>query len=194
MPGDPSTVLCQVVGCKNSKVSRGKQGTAKARLSNSALSNHLFIHHSKEYEEFVGRKDAIVAEKRKAEQESNEESETENVPLFNLRTSGQRQAFLQQTNISTWVGSGPKVKQSTSTTYGVHDPRAKDRHRGVLMMVVLDLQPWSIVNNAGFLQYSYALDPHFKLPSDTFYRRLLDKAYDKSVEKVEDKIRKDNYT
>ena len=192
MPGDPSTVLCKVLGCKNSKISRGKQGSARAKLSNSALSNHLFIHHSKEYEEYVGRKNAIVAEKRKAEEAVNEESETENVPLFNLRTSGQRQAFLQQSNISTWVGNSPNVKQSSSTTYDVHDPRAKARHRGVLMMVILDLQPWSIVNNAGFLQYSYALDPHFKVPSDTFYRSLLDKAYNKSVEKVEDKIRKDN--
>ena len=44
------------------------------------------------------------------------------------------------------------------------------------------------MNNPGFLHYSYQLDPHFKLASDTFYRNLLDKAFKKSVKKVEEKL------
>ena len=46
-------------------------------------------------------------------------------------------------------------------------------------MVVLDLQPWSIVNDPGFLFYSNQMDPHYKVASDKFYRGLLDKAFKK---------------
>ena len=167
-PGDPSTALCKVPGCKNAKVSRGKQGSSRAALSNTSLTRHLQNQHKKEHQEFLGKKDAIAAEKRKAEEAM--VGEMENLPLYNLRTNGQRQNFLQQFNLTGWVGSQPSVRQSPSSTYDIHDARAKERHRGVLMMVVLDLQPWSIVNNPGFLHYSYQLDPHFKLASDTFYR------------------------
>ena len=60
------------------------------------------------------------------------------------------------------------------------------------MMVILDLQPWSIVNDPGFLIYSSQMDPHYKVASDKFYRGLLDKAYKKGVSKVEEKLDKDN--
>ena len=46
-----------------------------------------------------------------------------------------------------------------------------------------------------FLRYSYTpnqMDPHYRVASDKFYRGLLDKAFKKSVEKVENKIEKDN--
>ena len=59
-------------------------------------------------------------------------------------------------------------------------------------MVILDLQPWSIVNDPGFLFFSNQMDPHYKLASDKFYRGLLDKAYKNGVSKVEDKLDKDN--
>lgn len=189
-PGDPSTALCKVPGCKNAKVSRGKQGSSRAALSNTSLTRHLQNQHKKEHQEFLGKKDTVAAEKRKAEEAV--VGEMENIPLYNLRTNGQRQNFLHQSNLTGWVGSQPSVRQSPSSTYDIHDARAKERHRGVLMMVVLDLQPWSIVNNPGFLHYSYQLDPHFKLASDTFYRNLLDKAFKKSVKKVEEKIEADD--
>jgi hypothetical protein len=60
------------------------------------------------------------------------------------------------------------------------------------MMVILDLQPWNIVNDPGFLYYSNQLDPHYKVASGKFYRGLLDKSYRKSVKKVEEKIAKDD--
>ena len=59
-------------------------------------------------------------------------------------------------------------------------------------MVIMDLQPWSFVNDPGFVYCAYQLDPHYKVASSTFYRGLLDKAYQKSVKKVEEKIAIDN--
>ena len=42
----------------------------------------------------------------------------------------------------------------------MEDTRAKERHIGVLSMIVLDLQPFSIVSDPGFNYYSYKMDPN----------------------------------
>ena len=69
--------------------------------------------------------------------------------------------------------------------YDVNDPRAKEKHRGILIMIVTDLQPFSIVNDPGFLHYSKLLDPRFTVVSDIYYRRLLEKSYKKGMECVQ---------
>ena len=112
------------------------------------------------------------------------------VPLFNLRTSRQRQEFLVQSKVSSWVTGGGATK--ADHTYDIHDARAKEKHRGILMMVIMDLQPWSMVNDPGFLYFSSQMDPHYKVASDKFYRGLLDKAFKKGVTKVEEKLNKDD--
>ena len=187
---EPSNVLCTIPGCKSRKVSRGKAGINKGNLSNTPMMNHLKLLHPKENRELLKKKEEkerVSGEKRKALDEV-EEMESGTVPLFNLRTVKQRTDFMVQTKVSGYmVGNA-----SGGFTYDVHDARAKEKHRGILMMVVLDLQPWSIVNDPGFLFYSGQMDPHYKVSSDKFYRGLLDKAFKKSVQKVEDKIEKDN--
>ena len=179
-----------IPGCKT-RVSRGKTGTTKANLSNAPMTSHLRIYHKKQFGEFQKKKDEkerTVAEKRKKLDED-EEMESGTAPLWNLRTSGKRQEFLHQAKVSNWVAGGSTINEPT---YDIHDARAKDRHKGILMMVILDLQPWSIVNDPGFLYYSNQLDSHYKVASDKFYRGLLDKAYKRGVKKVEDKLDKDD--
>ena len=105
------------------------------------------------------------------------------IPLFNLNTQKKRKEFLHQTNLNSWVG-GTSVNQPQGAVYDVHDVRAKERHKGVLMMVIMDLQPWNFVSDPGFLYYSSQMDPHYKVASTTFYRELLGKAY-KNVTKVQ---------
>ena len=111
------------------------------------------------------------------------------VELIPSLTSGQAE-FLVQSKVSSWVTGGGATK--ADHTYDIHDARAKEKHKGILMMVIMDLQPWSMVNDPGFLYFSSQMDPHYKVASDKFYRGLLDKAFKKGVTKVEDKINKDN--
>jgi hypothetical protein len=187
---DDTKVLCKVGGCKV-KVSRGKTGTSKAKLSNAPMMQHLKLHHPKQNLELMKKKDAknkAVAEKRKAD-DDDDEIETGPAKLWNLRTNAQRQEFLHQAKVSDWCMAGSTSQEST---YDIHDLRARERHKGVLMMVILDLQPWSIVNDPGFLYYSNTLDPHYKVASDKFYRGLLSKTYEKGVKKLEVKIERDN--
>ena len=59
------------------------------------------------------------------------------------------------------------------------------------MMCSMDLQPFTIVEDPGFLTYSYVLNPHFKPGTPTFYRDLLKKVYVKGKDKIVSKIVKD---
>ena len=49
---DPTFVFCQVVNCKQ-KISRGKTGTERSRLSNTGMRTHLMTAHGKEWQEFL---------------------------------------------------------------------------------------------------------------------------------------------
>ena len=52
---DPSFVVCQVEGCK-ARISMGKTGTERSRLSNTGLSTHLESAHKKEWGEYLTKK------------------------------------------------------------------------------------------------------------------------------------------
>ena len=67
---------------------------------------------------------------------------------------------------SNWCAAGSTSQESVCD---IHDASARERHKGILIMVILDLQPWNIVNDPGFLYYSNQLDPHYKVASDKFY-------------------------
>ena len=56
------------------------------------------------------------------------------------------------TTLSGWmqgVSSG-----SSSSVYPFNDPRAKERHRGILTLMILDLQPFSFVTDIGFQSFT----------------------------------------
>ena len=193
---DPTNVFCQVPGCKKPKVSRGKTGSTRGNLSNVPMSNHLKNNHPKEFEEFTkAKKDKDAEDEKKAEEEQakNEMEDGDTVPLWHLKTHKQKENFLTQTNLGSWVtGRFVEQKSRSGAVYDIHDPRSKDRHRGILSMVVLDLQPWTFVSDPGFIYYSSRMDPHYKVASTTFYRELLGKAYKKGVATVQEKLRKDD--
>ena len=53
--GDPTFVICQIQGCL-AKISRGKTGTERSRLSNTGMSTHLESAHKKEWGEYLIKK------------------------------------------------------------------------------------------------------------------------------------------
>ena len=52
-------------------------------------------------------------------------------------------------------------------------------HRSIFEMIILDLQPWSIVNNPGFLRHHAVFTPHFDIGSEKYYQSMLNPAYEK---------------
>ena len=185
---DPSTALCQVPGCSKMSVSRGKLGTIKSALTVQSMKRHLQLNHTKQYHEFIqNEKEKLVKEK----EATDDDLEENDMTVFNLRTQKQRDQFKSQLKISSWINDGGKASSSKFETYLITDPRAKERHVAVLMMVVLDLQPFTIVNDPGFIYYSNRMDSHFKVGSETYYRNCLQKAYEKGVDMIKEKIDND---
>ena len=180
---DPTNVVCKIGVC-GKKISRGKAGTARSRLSNSGMRSHLKTSHAKELKEFQEKEKDQDVDKAASEQEHLEADETENagVQLFNLNSHKKRKIFFQQ-NLPDMVES--------MQTYDINDARAKSKHRAVLTMMIVDLKPFRMVNDPGFLNYSKLLDPRFAVGSDLYYRRLLDKALNKGKSRVQRKLADD---
>jgi len=80
-------------------------------------------------------------------------------------------------------------KQSSLSSYVVCPAsvvRQKRLNNLVLRMIVLDVQPFSIVDDPGFRAFVYALDPSYQLPSrTTISRDLLPAAYNVCVGEVQ---------
>ena len=49
---EDEVVICQVGNCKQ-RISRGKTGTERSRLSNTGMRTHLMTSHGKEWQEFL---------------------------------------------------------------------------------------------------------------------------------------------
>ena len=169
-PLDYSWAICQVPGCSLGRISCGKSGKPRSSMTTGVLDKHLLTHHPKKYGDFLQRKSVKVNEnKRKAEEDN--EMENANVPHSNLRNNNERKKYLTQSSLQNWVGQG-SFSQSSSSVYDINDIRAKDRHRGVLMMVINDLQPFTIVNDPGFLHMMFTMDPHYKVFYSSHYLGL----------------------
>ena len=180
---DYTNAVCKIGDC-NKIISRGKTGTARSRLSNTGMRSHIKTSHSKEWQEFLGTEKEQQEAKFALENVEMENNESENggATIFNLRSQKKRKSFFQQ-NLPELV----HLKE----TYDINDPRAKSKHQALLTMMITDLQPFRIVNDPGFLNYSKLLDPRFAVGSDMFYRRLLEKASVKGRNKIQSKLDQD---
>ena len=78
--------------------------------------------------------------------------------------------------------------QPVGSTYTLNDARDKTRTRNLIKMIIIDLQPFSMVSDAGFLNYSFVMDPHYKVKSETYYKNIFDKCYTNGMEKVKKKL------
>ena len=77
---------------------------------------------------------------------------------------------------------------AVGSTYTLYDARDKTRTRNLIKMIIIDLQPFSMVSDAGFLNYSFVMDPHYKVKSETYYKNIFDKFYTNGMEKVKKKL------
>lgn len=88
----------------------------------------------------------------------------------------------------------PKKKQKVGTlcnyfsplgTYPRDSQRKKEIDFHLLRLMTVDLQPFSIVEDSAFQDFTRVLDCRYKLPSRTYVREvLLEKYYQKTFEEV----------
>ena len=159
--------LCKV------QVSQGADnGKAK---STTPLTRHLEKSHEKEFAEFQKLKNA-----KKQKLETEDDGQTK---LFNCRTKQERKQMLQ-TSIGESFDRG-KVLDFKSD-------QAQKYHSKVFEMMILDLKPFDIVNNPGFIRLCYAFDRRFELASATYYRNLLAPTFEKIKSALKKLVEDDN--
>ncbi|XP_072044965.1 zinc finger BED domain-containing protein 4-like [Amphiura filiformis] len=148
---DPSKAECNT--CK-SKLSRG--GTIPSNYTTTNLKNHLRKYHKPEYKQF----EEAVQNDQKAKTEKQESQAASTSTTQNAKQVGLQQLKLQQAI-------------DRSTVWSKDDPRTKETHKKLGEMIVLDMQPFSVVDDVGFQRYTYSLQPRYKLPSKTYVSEKL---------------------
>lgn len=78
-------------------------------------------------------------------------------------------------------------KKAKKKIYRFDSPRKKLLDKLLLQMICTDFQPFSVVNDSGFITFVHALDPRYELPSpNTVSTTLLDKYYKQTKLKMGD--------
>ena len=193
--------ICKICGKKESRGS-----SIPKNMTTNRLKKHLEKEHPKE--------NAIVEKKQKAKNnnvssmfhgsnESSSMSEGNNPgfsmnngsggssSLTNLRTKADRKEHFQQT-IPEWKESQTKL--------AFNSQKAQKFHKSIFELIILDDQPFEIVNNRGFLRHHQRLVPNFEvcyhinlsfkfhimedlfvfqIASDKYYRSLLEPIFNK---------------
>ena len=99
-------------------------------------------------------------------------------------TSKKAKQELVRDTIPDWV----EIK----TKWGFHSIEAEKRHKAIFEEIVMDMRPFSSVNNAGFVRSHAIYHPQFEIASAKYYRDQVDKVYEKVRSKINNHIIKDN--
>jgi hypothetical protein len=166
---NPRMVQCKIC---NGKVSRGSEDPRKQGLS--GLTSHLKNRHpdiklsSENSDHCEPREEGVLNSNKRT-----------TVPIFNIRSKKQRTDMLQST-IPNWVEATSKIDSNSE--------KGQKFHKSIFEMLVLDLQPWSTVNEAGFLRHHAVITPNYEIASEKYYRSQLDPAYEKIKVALKEKL------
>lgn len=163
---DQSKAICQL--CE-AKISRG-QRTGSFTTTN--MLKHLNVKHAKELKD--------EEEKAKKEEEKKRPQ-----PL----------SFSSDKRFKTSTGSSTSRQPTLEETidrgkmWDINDPRAQKVHKLIGEMIVLDLQPFSIVEDTGFrglLNYAF---PHYQIPSRKYIKEnIVQDMYESARNKIQEEI------
>ena len=135
---DESRVRCTL--CNVTLSRGGGTGSSKKNFGTSNLNRHLQRNHHSHHEKLLAGRaaKAAKAEKRKRE----EDDKTEQVQIFNLRSKKSREEFVSHT-ITDWAKPDNKLE--------FYSAEAQKIHKSIFEMMVMDLRPFTTVNDPGFI-------------------------------------------
>ena len=173
---DPKYVTCNTC---NIRVSRGSENPKKQTIS--GLSSHLKTRHP----QITEKNDTSPA----AENSDSNSENDQQVPnkrkrpflLFDINSKKQRNELLQST-IPGWVETSSKIDTNSE--------KGQKFHKSIFEMIILDLQPWSIVNDPGFLRHHAPIAPNYEIASEKYYRSMLNPAYEKFKDAMQNLLKK----
>jgi hypothetical protein len=161
----PIIAICQL--CQQ-EIKRGKLGSERRVWSTKPLITHLQAHHA---EDFLAKQREMAPAAAAAGQEKEKKG----------ITPGERKKKKMQMSILT----GLYPHATNSKAYKSSDPRQRECNQKLLQMIIQDNQPFSVVDDPGFIAYSAALNPLYTLPSRKTISELLHPEYDRVRAKVQ---------
>ena len=148
------------------KISRGnKQGY----FNTTNMLKHLEVKHS---EEFANEKI-----KRKNEEKKRKRKQATLFPAISSKVQRIEKATTKQLTL--------QASLDRSKSWNIHDDKAKKVYKHIAKMIAADLQPFSIVEDIGFLRLLKAICPSYEIPSRKFIKETAFQIYDKVFKKVQ---------
>lgn len=164
---DKSDVVAECLIC-NKKIKRGRESEGQKAFSTTPLHNHLKKQHPDDYKN--AREEA---QKLKA----SESSSTSSVkPKEKKLAAMSKQLTLMESFASKKI-------------WDINDHRSKAINEKIMKMMALDNQPFSIVEDDGFIDLMAHLQPRYMLPSRRYFSdTMLPQAYDNIKTLVENEL------
>ena len=162
------------------QVSRG--GSDKpSRQTTTSLKYHMEHTHPESYS--INQVESSESGEANADVGNNRKRASGCMSIFRLRSKKERTDFLQS-SIPDWI--------EANTMLDIDHPRAQKIHKSIFEMMLVDQQPFNMVNRPGFLRHHYLLAPNFDVCSDKYYREMLAPTYDKIRDAVKSKLEADS--
>jgi len=151
----------------NVKVSRGSDNPKYQSLS--GLSSHLKTNHPQITETNQAKMTNFTATDN-CQSESEPVSKKRKMQIFDIKSKKQRADMLQCT-IPGWVDTNTKIDTNSE--------KGQKFHKSIFEMILLDIQPWSVVNDPGFLRHHALIAPNYEIGNEKYYRSMLNPTYEK---------------
>ena len=155
-------------------------GSDKAKFQTTTnLKNHLKSKHHTEFTKFLK---IVEDEKERKEKRSREDDCADTIPN-SVANKKQKIELFQQTL--------PKYVDSVKI-WDIKSAKAQEFHKDVFEFLVEDMQPWSMVQDRGFVRMYKKRFPNFDLATPRYYSTLLEPAYTSIKLKLKKAIKDDN--
>ena len=123
----------------------------------------MTLKHAKEWKE--------AQEAAKPKKESEKKQQVDSI----LKAQTVQHSQLKMTDIS----SSLKVRK-----WEDKDPRSQRLDDKIFRMIVMDLQPWTMVEDSGFVDMLETASPEYRLKKEKFYRFGLDSYYNEAFDAI----------
>ena len=172
-PQSAKDAICKL--CKT-KASRGSANSKKQ--TTSCLLKHLKSSHVAAYNEVQKE----TKEREKAEKAA-KAMEDEKMKSSMLKSKRDREAALD-VSLPDFIKSKAK--------WAFHSEKAQKLHKAIFEEIIIDLQPFTLVDGLGFLRTKQITVPQFEVASSKYYRSLLEPTFEKVEIKLKGQLMEDN--
>ena len=157
-------------------IKRGTKEAGQKCFSTTPLHNHIKINHPKEY--------------RKERNKSEQKRTAQFTPAVFSTGTTESEEIASETSKQTSIDEYLKSKK----VWNINDSRSQAIHRKIGLMMALDNQPFTLVEDTGFNNLINHLEPRYSLPSRIYFSQTITpQLYMELKNKTSIKLKKANH-